>query len=174
MREWRKNSLRDFLRRLLLLDESPHRTSLAFGVGVLIGFSPFWGLHTVLGLAVSIVARLNRVAVLIGVWTNTPWTMAPAASVGTALGLLMLGMNIEFPDLPQGSFVSSEFWQGTWTEFSYLLWPFFVGNMGLAMGAGGLGYFVMKTILSRNRPRMESALNIELESSRTPDIKNQS
>jgi uncharacterized protein (DUF2062 family) len=161
MREWRKNSLRDFMRRLLLLDESPHRTSIAFGVGVFFGFSPFWGLHTVLGLAVSIVARFNRVAVLIGVWTNTPWTMAPAASVGTALGFLALGMDVEFLELPQGSLVSSQFWQGAWAEFKHLFWPFFVGNMGLALGAGTLGYLVMNRILTRNKAAYESMHDTE-------------
>lgn len=167
MREWRKNSLRDFLRRLLLLDETPHRTSLAFGVGVFFGFSPFWGLHTVLGLAVSIVARLNRVAVLIGVWTNTPWTMAPAASVGTALGFLVLGMDVEFPTFPRRSFISTEFWQGTWAEFRYLVWPFFVGNIGLALAAGTLSYLVMHRILTRSRAKPDTALKTELENSRT-------
>ena len=168
MREWRKNSLRDFLRRLLLLDESPHRTSLAFAVGVFFGFSPFWGLHTLLGLVAGSVARLNRVAVLIGVWTNTPWTMAPVASVGTAFGFLLLGMDAKFPDLPQQSFISSEFWQGTWAEFRHLLWPFFIGNMGIAIAAGALAYILMKRILSRNR----STQMRELANSTTGQLEN--
>ena len=163
MRGWRGNSLRDFLRRLLLLDQSPHRISLAFAVGVFFGFSPFWGIHTVLGLIAAFVARLNRVAVLIGVWTNTPWTMAPAASVGTTLGLLVLGMEVKFPDLPEQSLASRQFWQGAWTEFGHLLWPFFVGNMVLATLAGTLAYLVMKKILSRNRAGSEAAHSKSLE-----------
>ncbi len=170
MREWRKNSLRDFLRRLLLLDQSPHQISLAFAVGVFFGFSPFWGIHTVLGLIAAFVVRLNRVAVLIGVWTNTPWTMAPAASVGTMLGLRVLGMEVKSPDLPEQSFASLEFWQGTWTEFGYLLWPFLVGNLILASCAGGLAYWVMKRILLRNRSGSESTQNREIESSSPPSL----
>jgi hypothetical protein len=94
--------------------------------------------------------------------------MAPVASVGTALGFFVLGMDVEFPDLPQGSFISREFWQGTWAEFRYLVWPFFVGNMGLALAAGTLSYFVMHRILKRSRAKPAAALKTELKNSRTP------
>jgi len=35
--------------------------------------SPFLGLHTLVGLGIAFLFRLNRLAVLVGVWTNGPW-----------------------------------------------------------------------------------------------------
>lgn len=153
MREWRKNSLRDFLRRLLLLDESPRRTALAFSVGVFLGFSPFWGLHTALGLVAAFVFRLNRLAVLVGLWTNTPWTMAPFASLGTALGFWLMGGEARLPKIPTVSLLSTEFWQGSLAEFKFLVGPFFIGNMVLSVLAAAAAYFAIKWVLIQNAKR---------------------
>jgi uncharacterized protein (DUF2062 family) len=150
MRAWRKNSLRDFLRRLLSLEESPHRTALAFSVGVFVGFSPFLGLHAVVGLALSFIFRLNRVPLLVGVFLNSPWTMAPVASLGTALGFLLLGTKLRMPDLAEGSLLSREFWQ---EMVSDLLWPFFLGNIVLAVVVGMLAYFAFRWVLVKNAQR---------------------
>ena len=53
--------------------DTPERTAAAFALGVFFGFSPFLGLHTVLGLAWRSCSNLNRVAVLLGVYSNLPW-----------------------------------------------------------------------------------------------------
>lgn len=153
MRDWRKNSFRDFLRRLLLLGESPHRTALAFATGVFLAFSPFWGLHTTLGLAAAFVFRLNRVAVLIGVWTNTPWTLGPTVSLGTALGLLLMGNEVRFPNIPPHSLFSTEFWRVTWGELGNLFWPFFIGNTALSVIAALTAYFVIRWVVAQNAKR---------------------
>lgn len=150
MRHWRKASLRDFLRRLLSLEGTPHRTALAFSIGVFLGFSPFWGLHAVIGLVVSFAFKLNRVAVLVGVFVNTPWTIAPIASLGTALGFLVMGTRPRTDGLAEVSLLSQEFWQ---EAVSDLLWPFFLGNILLAVIAALLAYFVFRWILVRNAAR---------------------
>ncbi|MCX6538555.1 MAG: DUF2062 domain-containing protein [Acidobacteria bacterium] len=42
--------LRKWIEALLHIHDSPQRTAAAFAVGVFWGFSPFFGLHTILGL----------------------------------------------------------------------------------------------------------------------------
>jgi uncharacterized protein (DUF2062 family) len=148
MRAWRENSLRDFLRRLLSLGDSPHRTALAFSIGVLVGFSPFWGLHAVIALAISFVFKLNRVAILIGVFVNNPWTMAPVASLGTALGFFLMGTRPRMPELTAGLVLSRDFWTEMVEE---LLWPFFIGNVTLSFVVAVLAYFVFRWILTQNK-----------------------
>ena len=64
---------RRWLDHLLHTHDTPERTAAAFAVGVFFGFSPFLGLHTVLGLVVAFAFGLNRVAVLLGVYSNLPW-----------------------------------------------------------------------------------------------------
>jgi uncharacterized protein (DUF2062 family) len=82
-----RTALRDRLRAILQLDDPPPRIALALATGVFIGCTPFWGLQTVLSLAVAVVFRLNRAATLTGTWLNLPW-FAPfvygaAVTVGT-------------------------------------------------------------------------------------------
>ncbi len=146
----RRSNRRDILRRLLLLQEPPSRTALAFGLGVFISFSPLWGLHTVLGLLVAFLFRLNRLAVLVGVWVNNPWTVAATASAGTALGFWILGTEVHLPSLTEFSIFSSEFWRQMLSDFEQLLWPFLLGNFVLSIVAGVIAYFALRWILVHN------------------------
>src|SRR6202007_2782000 len=65
--------IRRWLDVLLHIQDSPERTAAAFALGVFFGFSPLLGLHTVLGIAFAFLFNLNRVAVLLGVYSNLPW-----------------------------------------------------------------------------------------------------
>ena len=78
---------------LLHIEDTPHRTALAFGVGILIAFSPFIGIHMGIALIVAFLFRLNRVAILFGTYLNNPWTLAPMYLAGTSLGCLLLGVS---------------------------------------------------------------------------------
>ena len=87
--------VKDLLQRLLHIEDTPERTALAYSVGVFIGFSPFLGLHTIAGLLLAFLFRLNRVAVLLGVWSNTPWWLVPYYGVATWVGTRVIGVDLE-------------------------------------------------------------------------------
>ena len=69
--------IRRWLDALLHIDDTPERTAAAFALGVFFGFSPFLGFHTILGILFAFLLNLNRVAVLLGVYSNLPWLLAP-------------------------------------------------------------------------------------------------
>ena len=58
---------------VLRLDDPPWRVALALAIGVFISCTPFWGLQTVLALAVATICRLNRAVTVTGAWLNLPW-----------------------------------------------------------------------------------------------------
>jgi uncharacterized protein len=126
--------VRKWMESLLHIHDSPKRTALAFAVGVYIGFSPFLGLHTVIALAVAFVFNLNRVAVLVGAYTNLPWIIAAWYAVTTAAGAWLLGTKLppEFGERVKGLFGQSlfhaEFWRQVAHEMRPLFWPYFVGS----------------------------------------------
>jgi uncharacterized protein (DUF2062 family) len=61
--------VRSLFRQVLHLDETPHRTALAFAIGIFIGFSPAYGLHMVM------------VGILrLGIRAGTSWRCSPAHS----------------------------------------------------------------------------------------------
>ncbi len=76
---------------LLHIHDTPERTAAAFGVGVLIGFTPFVGFHNVIGIAIAFMFNLNRVAVLAGCWVNLPWVAVPYYAGGTYVGAWITG-----------------------------------------------------------------------------------
>lgn len=86
--------LRHLAEQLLHTHDTPRRTAGAFALGVFFGFSPFVGFHTVLGLACAFAFKLNRVAVLIGVYTNLPWLMPPYYLLATVVGAAILGIRV--------------------------------------------------------------------------------
>jgi uncharacterized protein len=152
----KKAGFRRFLRQLLHLGDSPERTALAFSVGVFLGFSPFIGLHTVLALAIAFLFRLNRLAVLIGAYVNMPWTYAPVASFGTALGFYALGTESRLPTIDWGSTSNESFWRQMFSDVHHLLLPFVVGNLIIATLAGLVSYLIVRRILVRHHRRKES------------------
>lgn len=84
--------------QLLHTHDTPRRTAAAFALGVLFGFSPLLGLHTILGLVCAFALRLNRLAVLIGVYSNLPWILPPYYVMATVVGAAILGVTVP-PDL---------------------------------------------------------------------------
>jgi len=93
-----KSAIRRWAERLLHVHDTPERTARSFAIGVAVGFSPFLGLHTALGLALAFALNLNRVAVLLGIWINLPWFIAPFYALATAFGawILRTGMPADF------------------------------------------------------------------------------
>ncbi|HEX6323912.1 MAG TPA: DUF2062 domain-containing protein [Vicinamibacterales bacterium] len=79
---------------LLRVGDTPERTAAAFAAGVFIGFSPLVGIQTLLALLVAVLLRLNRLAMLAGVYVNLPWLMAPYYAGATAAGAWLLGQSL--------------------------------------------------------------------------------
>src|SRR2546422_11400139 len=77
--------------KVLVLEDTPERIALGFAVGVFLAFSPFLGLHTLLGLTLAFLFGLNRVAVLVGLFVNNPWTLVPIYAAATYIGGIFLG-----------------------------------------------------------------------------------
>ncbi|MBE3087763.1 MAG: DUF2062 domain-containing protein [Chloroflexi bacterium] len=158
MIRWTRAAVRAWLERLLHVHDSPRRTAAAFALGVFIGFSPFLGLHTLLALALAFLLGLNRVAVIIGVYSNLPWIMAQWYALMTALGAWLLGTR-----LPHGfagrlrqlfalSLLDAEFWRRLADLLRPLLWPYVVGStLGAAVLAGAAFLGVRGFIEARRR-----------------------
>jgi uncharacterized protein len=139
------------LNALFLLEDSPHRTALAFAIGIWIAFSPLLGIHTGLALAIAFLFRLSRAAMLLGAYVNNPWTIAPMYTAGTLLGSWLLGVS------PSG--VSRIAWQAEGDAFYRSLWlglqpyigPYFLGNTVLGVLAAIPAYFLLRAVLLRRR-----------------------
>ena len=135
-------SFKDLIKQLLHIEDSPERTALAYALGIFLGFSPFLGLHTIGGVVVAFLFRMNRVAVLLGVWTNLPWWIIPYYTVATWVGMKVIGFQIDPAVLAEifrlglnEGFIQSDFWNRLASQSDLLL-------------AFGVGSLILGTMLS--------------------------
>lgn len=133
--------IRKWMDRLLHIHDTPRRTAAAFALGVFFGFSPFLGFHTVMALGCAFLFNLNRVAVLVGVYSNLPWIIAAWYAVTTAFGAWLLrsglphGFGETLRELFELSLFQPDFWNRLWDLVQPFFWPYFVGSL---IGAGVL------------------------------------
>jgi len=134
------------------VDDTPGRVAAAFGIGVFIAFFPILGIHTGMALAIALLFRLNKVAILIGAWLNNPWTLAPMYSAGTLVGCLLLQVPLVSPAASvDWSLEGRAFYEALAVTLQPLLWPFVVGNLVLGALAGLAAFLGLRAVLARRR-----------------------
>jgi hypothetical protein len=138
--------VRRWMDRLLHIEDTPERTASAFALGVFLGFSPFLGFHTLLGLLLAFVFNLNRVAVLLGVYSNLPWIIAAYYTTATMLGAFITrtrvppGFGERLGELFEHSLLQNAFWHDLWGLILPFLWPYAVGSLIGALIMAALAY----------------------------------
>jgi uncharacterized protein len=139
--------VRRWLDALLHIADSPERTAAAFALGVFLGFSPFVGLHTLAGVLLAFLLNFNRVAVLLGVYSNLPWTVAPYyAFVTMFVGGPLTGHRIpqgfrrQVADVFEHSLFSGDFWAQLMSVLRPLVIPYTVGSLIGALVLSAIAY----------------------------------
>ena len=149
--------LRRAVESFLHLDDTPRRIAAAFGIGVYIAFHPLFGLHTLMALGLAFAFRLSRAAVLVGIYVNNPWTIAPMYVAGTTLGCWILGVPLDGLGAIEWDLDSLAFYRGLLVSLRPYLWPYVVGNTILGIVFGFLAYLALRWFLER-RARRAAAL----------------
>jgi uncharacterized protein (DUF2062 family) len=132
---------------------------------VFFGFSPLLGLHTVLGLIFAFALSLNRVAVLLGVYSNLPWILVPYYTLMTWMGATILRT-----ELPPG--VLDRLREGlenrSWTELRTaavalkpVLWAFTLGSLIGAALLALIAYRVSFAMITTHRQRLHRSQHID-------------
>jgi uncharacterized protein (DUF2062 family) len=136
---------------LLHVEDRPSRVALAFAVGVFIAFSPFLGIHTLLAIVIAVAFRLSKPAIVVGAWTNNPWTIAPMYSAGTLLGCFVLGVSPASLGEIDWSLHGRAFYESLAAGFRPLLLPFVVGNLLLGAVAALVSFLVLRFLLAQRK-----------------------
>lgn len=147
--------IRSWLEQLLHTHDTPHRTAAAYALGVFLGFSPMLGLHTVLGLAMAFVFGLNRVAVVLGVYSNLPWLLPAYYTLATIAGAAVLGVDVQPRALEEAMrAVSAASWgefAGLARRFAPLLWAYTLGSTVGAVLLAAIAYRVSLVMILAHR-----------------------
>jgi uncharacterized protein (DUF2062 family) len=147
--------IRRWLGQLLHTHDTPQRTAAAYALGVFFGFSPLLGLHTVLGLVFAFALNLNRVAVLLGIYSNLPWILPAYYTLATMGGAAMLGVQIQ-PGLLKE--LTSALAEAQWADFRQLahalaplVWAYVLGSTLGAAALAVVAYRVALTMIEAHR-----------------------
>lgn len=142
----RLESIRQQLAQVLHLQETPHRTALAFAIGVFIAFAPHYFFHIASVVFCAWAFRLNYLALFVGSFINNPWTLVPILAASLYTGLLLVG---------ESSSTSIEWGNVTVNNMfeilSPYLFPFIVGACTLAILGALIAYPVMRWAITRYR-----------------------
>ena len=150
--------VRRWLGALLHIEDTPERTAAAFALGVFFGFSPLLGLHTLLGILFAFLFNLNRVATVLGVYSNLPMFLAPYYAIATMVGAELTGHRLppgfraHVSALFELSLFQREFWHQLAVLMRPLLWPYAVGSTLGAVLLGAAAYqLALAFVASRRR-----------------------
>jgi uncharacterized protein (DUF2062 family) len=151
--------VRRWLDQLLHTHDTPRRTAAAYALGVFFGFSPFLGLHTILGLVFAFALNLNRVAVLLGIYSNLPWILPAYYTLTTLLGAAILRVQVP-PGLLKD--LTEALTDASWADFrrlahalTPLLWAYGLGSTLGAIVLALLAYRVALAAVIAHRHRLE-------------------
>jgi uncharacterized protein (DUF2062 family) len=149
-----RRHFRERVTSVLHLDEEPSHLALSMAVGVFIGLTPLYGLHTLIALAAAYVFRLNKAATITGAWLNLPWFAPFIYGFCFKLGESLLSGDFtwfSFGELAEvaGSYLRATprehadyFWQLLWDMLFVASMPLFVGTTVVGLVAGIVTYFV--------------------------------
>jgi uncharacterized protein len=140
---------------LHLEDESPSRLAASIAVGVFIGTTPFFFLHTLLAILVALIFRLNMAATITGAWINLPWFAPFVYAFCLKLGEAVLSGDVRlvwsFGELAEGAMAflqisarehAGNFVQMFWDALFVASKPLFVGTTIVGTIAGVITYFL--------------------------------
>jgi uncharacterized protein len=154
-----REALRRGLETLLHTHDTPRRTALAYALGVFWGFSPPLGLHTVLGLTCAFALGLNRVAVVLGIYSNLPWIIVPYYMLATFVGAAILGVDLppglvkELKELLENFSIQEA--NRLAGHLAPLLWSYVLGSTIGALIAAGVAYRAARVFITAHRRRLE-------------------
>ena len=151
---WRRFRAR--LTAVLHLDEDPSRLAMGMAVGVFIGITPLYGLHTLLALIAASGFRLNKAATITGAWLNLPWFAPFVYGFSLKLGDSILSGNVSLSWMSiaglaevTGAYLRASpqehadyFWQLLWDMLFVASTPLLVGTTVVGAVLAIATYFV--------------------------------
>lgn len=152
---WRRAGLYVW-HRLARLPGTPHSIAAGFACGAAVSFTPFLGLHILLGFALAAIVRGNLLATVIGTVVGNPWTFPLFFTFTGMVGAELLGEDI-MVTLPvwdwDAIFMSPVDY---FAKFLPVVFPLIVGAIPVATAVWFLVYLVFKGLITRYRAARRS------------------
>jgi uncharacterized protein (DUF2062 family) len=140
---------------IMTLPDTPHAIALGSAIGMFFGFSPLFGLKTILAFLLAWAFKANKTAAVITVQLHDLLLPLVPAMFMWQYKLGMWALYHRLPQRPGFRRVSlSDFME--WTTFLTVGRPILVGSLFFAVPAALLVYFGLRAVLIRSRARAET------------------
>ena len=140
---------------LMALPDTPHAIALGSAIGMFFGFTPLFGLKTVLAFLTTWACKGNKTAAVITVQLHDILLPVVPAMFVWQYKLGMWALYHRLPQRPGYRRVSlSDFME--WTTFLTVGRPILIGSLFFAVPAALLVYFGLRGVLIRSRARNEN------------------
>ncbi|WP_421723453.1 DUF2062 domain-containing protein [Bauldia sp.] len=132
-------SLKYFGKRVLRLSASPHAIALGFAAGVLVSWTPLFGLHFIMAIVIAFLMGGNAIAAFFGTAVGNPITFPFMWWLSYTVGSHILALGPGAPKLPLGNLA-----EASWSEILAVLPPMLLGAVPLGLVSGTLAYFIVR------------------------------
>lgn len=133
---WQRR-LRYLYYRFIRLRSRPHAIARGLAAGVFAGFFPLFGLQTLIGIAIAIIFRGNKLVAAAGTWVSNPLTYVPIYAFNLWVGQLIL--QVELDDILE---TGLESWDEMLHTGNTFLVTLFLGCAVVGAIAAIIAYFV--------------------------------
>jgi uncharacterized protein (DUF2062 family) len=141
---------------LMTLPDTPHSIALGSAIGMFFGFTPLFGMKTLLSITVAWLLKSNKIAAVI---TVTLHDLLLPLVPAMFLWQYKLGMWALYGRVPQrAGFRRVPLWDYMeWTTFLTVGRPILVGSLFFAVPAAVLIYFGLRAVLIRSRAKSSAS-----------------
>lgn len=136
--------------RVLGLDDTPHSIAFGLAIGMFFGFTPLFGVKTLLSIVVAWLFKSNKIAAAIGV---TLHDLVLPAMPAILLWEYKVGMWVLHGTMPQRPKLHGMRLRDymEWTTFLTVGQPMLVGSLFFALPLASIVYFLVRALLFRAR-----------------------
>jgi hypothetical protein len=135
---------------LMTLPDTPHSIALGSAIGMFFGFSPLFGLKTILAFLITWIFKANKTAAVITVQLHDLLLPLVPAMFFWQYKMGMWVLHGRVPQRPGFRHVALRDYM-EWTTFFTVGQPLLVGSLFLALPAAVVVYFGLRAVLIRAR-----------------------
>ncbi len=166
-----RRRLRDLIQRKILgVEDTPHRIALGVFLGMLIGWTPTFGFQIVIYLAIAAMVRANKISGIPFVFISNPFTLGPLYYWAWVVGAWLLHLG-DPPAKPTADAVSGvpkevsdsiwdigvtkwEFWIRLWEELAAIGVELWFGSLVMGVITGVPAYIMTHRAVRRHREKV--------------------
>ena len=137
--------------RFLKIRGQPREIALGFALGLFVGMTPFFGLHTVMAIPLAALLKWNKISAAVAVWFTNAATAPFIYSITYVVGARIAGIKQVF------SWTDIESFSAVYRLILHtpeIIWAMVIGGVILGLPLAVAGYYLTFFVVSRYQKKI--------------------